>query len=125
MPEDINGLDVTDAGLKAVMGNRFRDETQSEPSKVISKKETTTTHEEKVAQKAKDKPVETQWQPVKPDPNWQDKLKNAVKWGFTFGCISCLVFYWQSAGLMAESIAVPTIAVCTALGGWGVGKNAR
>ena len=122
MPEDINGLDVTDAGLKAVMGSRFHDGTENAQSE---RKEYKTAKVEKEPQKAKDKPIEAQWQPVKPDPNWQDKLKNAVKWGFTFGCISCLVFYWQSAGLMAESIAVPTIAVCTALGGWGVGKNAR
>ena len=72
-----------------------------------------------------EKPVDAQWEPVKPAPDWFSKLKKAVVWAVGFGSLSCLVFYWQNAGLMAESIAVPTIAVCTALAGWGVGKNAR
>lgn len=64
------------------------------------------------------------WNPKKPEPNWMDKLKESCKWGLLFGVLSCLVFYWKEAGLMAESIAVPTIAICTALAGFGVGKNA-
>ena len=123
MPEDINGLDVTDAGLKAIMGDRFHDETK--PSKAISKKETTTTtYAEKTAQKAKDKPVEEQWQPTK-EHNWMDNLKNCVQWVIGFGGLSFLLFYWEQAGLMAESIAVPCMCLCTALAGWGLGKNVR
>lgn len=129
MPDDINELDVTDAGLKAVMGSRFHDETENAQSKPDTERNA---HEYSNTSK-RDKAVHTpthdfkdgKWEPVKPEPNWMDKLKDAVKWGLTFGCISCLVFYWKEAGLMAESIAVPVIAVCTALAGWGVGKNAR
>lgn len=124
MPEDINGLDVTDAGLKAIMGNRFQDVTQ--PAKAISKKETpTTTHTAKVAQKPKEKPMDAQWEPVRPEPNWYDKLKACAIWAVGFASLSCLVFYWQQKGLMDASIAVPTMCVLTALAGWGVGKNAR
>lgn len=64
------------------------------------------------------------WQPVKPDPNAMDKLKGCAKWLSLFGFLTCLVFYWEQAGLMASSIAVPTMCVCTALGGWGLGKIA-
>lgn len=72
----------------------------------------------------KEKKVETaQWEPVKPDPNWLDKLKASAMWAIGFGGLSFLLFYWEQANLMAESIAVPCIAVCTALAGWGVGKN--
>lgn len=101
-------------------------ESLTHPSVAVSKKETTTTtRPERKAQKATEKAVDASWEPEKPAPNWMDKLMDSVKWGFTFGCLSCLVFYWQSAGLMAPSVAVPTMCVCTALAGWGVGKNAR
>ena len=129
MPNDINELDVTDAGLKAVMGDRFHDATENAQSKRSTEEDAKrfaqAIEKEFGKQKPKDKPVDEQWQPVKPDPNWMDKLKDAVKWGLVFGCLSCLVFYWKEAGLMAESIAVPTIAICTALAGFGIGKNAR
>ncbi len=126
MPDDINNLDTKDEGLAGIFGDRWHDETQNKPAATVSKKETATaTRPERSPQKASDKPVDAQWEPAKPAPDWMTKLKDSVKWGFTFGCLSCLVFYWQSAGLMAESIAVPTIAVCTALAGWGVGRNAR
>jgi hypothetical protein len=85
--------------------------------KGVSKKETTT-------QKAKDKPVEEQWQPSK-EHNWMDNLKNCVQWVIGFGGLSFLLFYWEQAGLMAESIAVPSMCLCTALAGWGLGKNVR
>lgn len=126
MPEDINELDVTDAGLKGIFGERFSDMTALDHEKARKEKvSANTTKPEKVAQKPKDKPIEELWQPPKPAPGFMDKLKDAVKWTATFGFLSLLVFYWKEAGLMAESIAVPSIAVCTALAGWGLGKNAR
>lgn len=86
---------------------------------------------EKTAHKPADKPVneseavkDAKWQPVKPDPNWLDNLKACAKWAGLFGGLSFLIFYWEQAGLMAESIAVPCIAICTALAGFGCGKNA-
>lgn len=85
-------------------------------SKPVPKKQEATKEE---------KSIKDQWEPAKPAPGLIDKLKDCVKWMFLFGGLSCLVFYWKETGLMAESIAVPSIAVCTALAGWGVGKNAR
>lgn len=121
MPDDINELDVTDAGLKAIMGNRFHDETQKD----ISKKETTTTTREK---KDSHKPThdfkDGKWEPIK-ERNWMDNLKGCAKSAIGFGGLSFLLFYWEQAGLMAESVAVPCMCLCTALAGWGVGKNAR
>ena len=129
MPEDINELDVTDAGLKGIFGDRFTDETQSEPQKGISKKESHhTTHAEKKAQREPHKPTHNyngkSWEPVK-EPNWMDNLKGCAKWAIGFGGLSFLLFYWEQAGLMAESVAVPCMCLCTALAGWGVGKNVR
>lgn len=67
--------------------------------------------------------VDESWVPAK-EPNWMDNLKACVKSVALFGGLSFLLFYWKEAGLMAESIAVPCIAVCTALAGFGCGKNA-
>lgn len=91
--------------------------TLGKPQKAISKMETTT-------QKGKDKPVEAQWEPVK-ERNWMDNLRDCGKWVIGFGGLSFLLFYWEMAGLMAESIAVPSMCLCTALAGWGVGKTVR
>jgi hypothetical protein len=80
------------------------------------------------AEKAVHKPThdykDGSWEPVK-DRTWTDNLKDSAKWVIGFGGLSFLLFYWEQAGLMAESIAVPCIAICTALAGWGVGKTAR
>ena len=124
MPEDINDLDVTDAGLKAIMGNRFHDHTESFVAERKTQKTANTTKVNTVAHKSKEKPMEAQWEPVRPEPNWYDKLKACAKSVLLFGGLTILVFYWQQAGLMASSVAVPTMCVFTALAGWGCGKNA-
>lgn len=108
MENDINNLDPNDEGLKKIFGDRFHDATQDEATKPASQKK---------------KPVEAQWEPVMPDPNWLDKLKACAKWVVLFGGLGMLVFYWQQAGLMDSSIAVPTMCVCAALAGLGVGKH--
>ncbi len=122
--KDINGLDPEDIGLKAVMGNRFHDTTKPmvEPFRTES---TNTIHEKKMAQKPICKPVEAQWEPAKPEPNFIEKLTECAKGVCLFGGLSFLVFYWEQAGLMAESIAVPAMCVCTALVGWSIGKQAK
>lgn len=117
-PHDINGLDPEDIGLKSIMGVHFIDETQGTPS---------TTPAEKAAQKPTQKPrekAESDWRPPARERDWMDNLKECAKWSLTFGGLSCLIFYWQQAELMASSIAVPCMCVCTALVGWGVGRNA-
>lgn len=124
MPDDINELDVTDAGLKGIFGERFHDETQKEPQKDIFKKETTTSYVKKVSPKTHEVYKEGNWQPTK-DPNWLDKLKGSAMWACGFGSLSFLVFYWQQADLMDSSIAIPTMCLFTALAGFGIGKNAR
>lgn len=110
MENDINNLDPNDEGLKSIFGDRFHDATQEEAPPQHTPKR---------------KPVDAQWEPVKPAPDWLDKLKDCTKWLFLFGGLSCLVCYWQCAGLMDPSVAVPTMCACTALGGVGVGKNLR
>lgn len=122
MSEDINNLDTHDEGLKAIFGDRFHDIT--EPAKAVSKKETpTTTYPAKAAQKVKERAVEPQWIPTK-ENTWYDNLKACAIWAVGFAALTLLFFSWQQKGLMDSSVALPTMLVCTALGGWGVGKNA-
>ena len=121
---EINNLDPEDIGLKAIMGSRFQDTTKPmvEP---ISPKSTNTTQAEKKPQKSINNAMDAQWEPARPAPNQMDKLKSCAKSVLLFGGLSRLIFYWQQADLMAASIAVPSMCICTALAGWGVGKNAR
>ncbi len=121
---DINHLDPNDDGLKAVMGNRFHDETKKPMVEPIATKSTNTTKAEKKVQKTTGDAVDASWAPVK-NPNWMDNLKSCVKSVVLFGGLSFLIFYWKEAGLMAESIAVPAIAVCTAFAGFGAGRTVR
>ena len=121
---EINGLDPEDIGLKAVMGNRFHDETKKPMVEPITTKSTTKCKEANVAQKPTEKAVDASWVPVKV-PNWMDNLKSCVKSVVLFGGLSFLIFYWKEAGLMAESIAVPAIAVCTAIACFGAGRTVR
>lgn len=116
-PHDINGLDPEDIGLKSIMGVHFVDETKGErsPEPKEAPKE--------VPKKPKSTIVEpTDWRPPMPKKDIFDKLKEGAKWCFICGGIEWLVFYWQTAGLMDASVATPTMLVCMALAGFGVGK---
>ena len=68
------------------------------------------------------KPVEEQWSPEAPAPNWLDKVKACAKSAAVFGGLTFLIFYWQQADLMASSIAVPSMCFCTAMVGLAIGK---
>lgn len=118
---EINNLDPDDIGLKQIMGNRFHDATKKPMVEPFHKEPSAVTH---VAQKTTEKAVDESWAPAK-NPNWMDNLKSCAKSVILFGGLSFLVFYWKESGLMAESIAVPAIAVCTALAGFGAGRTVR
>lgn len=78
--------------------------------------------EEKKTVAKKDIPVESQWEPVKPSPNWLDKVKSCAKLTIPYGTLAMLVLYWNESGLMADSIAIPSMLVCACIAGLGVGK---
>lgn len=121
----VNG-DLLDEGLQNVMG-KDRCQPDWKPTRKpmvepFDTKPTSTTPAKKKAQKPTDDAVDASWAPVK-EPSWMDNLKSCVKSTALFGGLSFLIFYWQQAGLMASSIAVPSMCICTALAGWGCGKN--
>lgn len=125
LEKEVNGLDPDDIGLKGIFGERFEDDTaQIPPVEQTSKKAIQPTNTRKAAQNPTGKAMEGQWEPVKPEPGFMDNLKDCAKAAVLFGGLSSLIFYWQQAGLMAESIAVPSMCVCTALLGWSIGKYA-
>lgn len=126
---DINNLDTEDIGLKQIFGDRFHDETaQPNTAEKETAKPNYATPTAKAAQKPVKSPAEgnveaVAWQPEKPAPNWMDNLKACAKSAVIFGGLNLLIFYWQQTGLMDASIAVPSMCVCAALAGFGVGKN--
>lgn len=61
------------------------------------------------------------WEPVK-ENTWMDGLRDCAKWVIGFGGLTFLLFYWNEAGLMAESIAIPSMLFTACLTGLGVGK---
>ncbi len=119
---DINELDVNDIGLKGLFGERFHDETESKPVTAEPKKVSTdATTTAKTAQRVAGGTQKEEWRPQR-ERNWMDDLKDCAKTAITFGGLNALIFYWQMAGLMDSSIAVPSMCVCCALMGMGIGK---
>lgn len=114
---------VFDEDLQNIFGRHYTDATTAPVKKVKTapaKKAPTQAQE-----KAQASGTATGWSPAKMEPTERDRLKNAVKWSVTFGALSCLIFYWQQAGLMDPAAAVPSLYACALLAGWGVGKNVK
>ena len=105
--------DLLDDGLQAVMGKeRCQNDWRPDPKKAIEKKPA-----------GKDVPITAQWEPVKPAPNWLDRLKGCAKWTGLFAGLCFLFFYWQQTGLMAPAAAVPSMLTCMLCAGVSIGKN--
>lgn len=98
-----------DMELAAMLGDQFIDETVplSEPKKAAPKHEA----------EAQD----AEWHPIK-RRNWMDDLKDCAKTTLLFGGLNVLIWWWQMAELMDESIAQPCMWVCFTLAGIGIGK---
>lgn len=118
-----------DMELAAMLGDQFIVETAPMPEMPeFTKQASNTTNTAKAEQKPTNDPTKVfqdcaEWQPVK-ERNWMDNLKDCVKSTAIFGGLNMLIWYWQIAGLMDETIALPSMLVCAALAGFGVGKAA-
>jgi hypothetical protein len=64
-------------------------------------------------------------QPKKKAQNPMDALKECAKSSLLFGGLNMLIWYWEMAGLMAESIARPSSWVLAVLFGIGIGRCIR
>lgn len=109
-----------DQELAAMMGDKFIDETV--PLAEMPKETKKTTHTR--AEKAAENPMDAQQHPTK-QRTFMDDLKDCMKSSLIFGGLNILIWYWETAGLMAESIARPSSWVCVALFGIGIGKVLR
>lgn len=113
-----------DLELEDMMGDRFQDLTKPEKAETKKVSENTTTILKSAASHARKSSQDIGKFP-KMKPDFYTRLWASAKQALLFGGLSLLVFYWEQAGLMASSIAVPSMCVCTLLVGWGIGKNAR
>lgn len=115
-----------DMELAEMMGGQFIDETKehgvepdpkptSKPEPVKPTKNTP----------AKEKPCESLWEPVKPAPNFMDKLKATAKDTCLFGALSMILFWWQQSGKLDYTTAWWALLVCVGMVFFSVGKNWR
>lgn len=107
-----------DAELAAMMGDKFIDQTVPLSEMPRTTEESTDIPKPK---KTAEKPMDAQWIPTK-QRTYMDDLKDCCKTTFLFGGLNVIIWYWQVAGLMDESIALPSMLVCAALAGLGIGK---
>lgn len=115
----MSDFEQEDLELKAMMGNQFIDVT--EPiTKAKAKKNPKCLETANVAQKPSEA-VDAEWHPTK-TRTWMDDLKDCTKSTLIFGGLNVLIWWWQMAGLMDESIAQPCMWVCFGLAGIGIGK---
>lgn len=128
--KEINNFDPEDIGLKMIMGEHFHDATTGIPgvSKNTHKAENPAKKVKAPAIEPKVEPAvfkkEEQGMPPKAEPNMFDRLKECAKWALCCGGLNVLFFYWQQTGQMLPSAAVPSMCVCFAIMGFGIGKNA-
>ena len=121
--EEIRKYDPEDLELKSIMGDKFRDDTREAHNEPVRAEPTTVsvnTYEyENEAEEEQDETVPCFW---KKNRTFFDKLTECAKTAIIFGGLNGLLFYWEKIGLMAESVAVPSMCVCAALFGLGIGK---
>lgn len=106
-----------DRELAEMMGDKFIDETAPVAEMPFEEKVTDIPKPKKTAEKAMD----AQWHPIK-QRTFMDDLKDITKSTAIFGGLNMLIWYWEMAGLMDHSIALPCMWVCVFLAGVGVGK---
>ena len=109
----MSNFEREDQELAEMMGDKFIDETTPVAEVKVAA--------ESAPKKATQKPMDAQWEPVK-QRTFMDDLKDITKSTAIFGCLNMLIWNWQMAGLMDESVAQPCMWVCFGLAGIGIGK---
>ena len=118
-----------DMELQALMGDKFVDstkETNEKPAEKPVSKPVPAKHSEPVKNvPGKEIPAESQWEPVKPSPNYMDRLRNTVKEVFLWAVLSVILFWWQQTGRLEATTAWYSLLVCVGMVFFSVGKNWR
>lgn len=80
---------------------------QSEPDKNTTKEE---------------KPVNAQWEPVKPAPNYMDKLRTSAKDMSLYVVLSVILFWWQQTDRIDETTAWYALLFCVGMVFFTIGR---
>jgi hypothetical protein len=70
----------------------------------------------------KEKPVQEQWMPEKPAPNYMDKLRTSAKDMTLYGVLSVILFWWQQTGRLEETTAWYALLFCVGMVFFSVGR---
>lgn len=69
-----------------------------------------------------EKPVQAQWEPEKPTPNYMDKLKTSAKDMSMFSILSVILFWWQQTGRLDETTAWYALLFCVGMVFFTIGR---
>ena len=86
-------------------------------AKKQGKPEKNTTEEEKA--------VNAQWEPVKPAPDFMEKLKHTATDVGLYAVLSMILFYWQPTGRIETTTSWYALLVCVGMVFFSIGKNCR
>lgn len=117
-PDNMKSHNFDGITIEQILGDYYRDEAEDA---LRLPEENDIPHAARSAKEDGDETVLPDWRNAL--TGLPEKLLAFAKSVILFGGLSCLIFYWSQAGLMDTSIAVPSMCVCSALAGWGVGKN--
>ena len=117
-----------DMELQAIMGDRFEDLTKG--TEKPAEKPVAKTAPKKTSAPVKDvpekeKPVDAQYEPIRPAPNFMDKLKQTAKDVCLYAVLSTILFWWLQSGKLEETTAWYALLVCVGMVFFSVGKNWR
>lgn len=114
--------EIFDTELQKIFGDSYQDDTKAGTVKRNPTPPPCTKASQKPQNDSMDDDVE--WYPEMKS-SFASSLTECVKSSVPFAGLNLLIFYWAQTGLMAESIAVPSMCVCAALFGVGIGKFVR
>ena len=114
-----------DEGLKAVMGARFTDKTEEPAEKPVEKPVAKKKSNPAKSVPAKEIPVESQWMPEKPEPDFMEKLRTVAKSVGLYAAMSLILFWWKQTGVLEEQTAWYALLVCVGMVFFSVGRICR
>lgn len=72
-----------------------------------------------------EKPVESPCVPVKPAPDFMEKLKQTAKDTCLYAVLSLILFWWQQTGRLETTTSWYALLVCVGMVFFSIGKNCR
>jgi hypothetical protein len=67
-------------------------------------------------------PVNAQWEPEKPTPNYMDKLRTSAKDMSLYAILSVILFWWQQSGRLDETTAWYALLFCVGMVFFTIGR---